>query len=212
MDGRSLLGLLAGNQVGWPQDRAIEIEFKEKGVPSELSASCTFAAVRTVNEIYVEHTSVPEANGQSCRPADEGEHYDLGNDPFQLDNLFPAQPGSPAAQAQEALKQRLDQLRSCTGIEGRDPQPAGGFYCEGAPASDEAPWRSRSSPRRPRARRRAPSRARAPTSSSSSPTTRRWRPSTAARCPTRSATSPARARPSTTRSRRTRSAARRGRR
>ena len=130
MDGRSLLDVMTGNLAGWPQDRAIEIEFKEKGVPSELSASCTFAAVRTVNEIYVEHTSVPEANGQSCRPADEVEHYDLGGDPFQLDNLFPAQPGSPAEQAQEALEQRLNQLRSCAGIEGRDPQPAGGFYCE----------------------------------------------------------------------------------
>jgi arylsulfatase A-like enzyme len=130
MDGRSLLDLMAGNAATYPQDRAIEIEFKEKGVPSELSASCTFAAVRTVSSIYVEHTSVPEAGGQSCRPADEVEHYDLGEDPLQLQNLFPAQPGSPAAQAEEALAQRLDQLRSCAGIEGRDPQPAGGFYCE----------------------------------------------------------------------------------
>jgi N-acetylglucosamine-6-sulfatase len=130
MDGRSLLDLMAGNAVGYPQDRAIEVEFKEKGVPSELSASCTFAAVRTVNEIYVEHTSVPEPGGQSCRPADEVEHYDLAGDPYELDNLFPAQPGSPAAQAQDALEQRLNQLRTCAGIEGRDPQPAGGFYCE----------------------------------------------------------------------------------
>jgi hypothetical protein len=73
---------------------------------------------------------VPEPGGQSCRPADEGERYDLANDPYELDNQFPAQPGSPAAQAQEALEQRLDQLRTCAGIEGRDPQPAGGFYCE----------------------------------------------------------------------------------
>jgi N-acetylglucosamine-6-sulfatase len=130
MDGRSLLDVMTGSLAGWPQDRAIEIEFKEKGVPSELSASCTFAAVRTATEIFVEHTSVPEPGGQSCRPADEGERYDLANDPYELDNQFPAQPGSPAAQAQEALEQRLDQLRTCAGIEGRDPQPAGGFYCE----------------------------------------------------------------------------------
>jgi N-acetylglucosamine-6-sulfatase len=130
LDGRSLLDLMAGNAVGYPQDRAIEIEFKEKGVPSELSASCTFAAVRTATQILVEHTSVPEANGQSCRPADEVEHYNLADDPFQLDNLFPAEPGSQAAQSQAALEQRLDQLRTCAGIEGRDPQPAGGFYCE----------------------------------------------------------------------------------
>jgi N-acetylglucosamine-6-sulfatase len=130
MDGRSLLGLMRGSAVGYPQDRAIEIEFKEKGVPSELSASCTFAAVRTATQFFVEHTSVPEAGGNSCRPADEVEHYDLADDPFELDNLFPAQPGSPAEQTQEALRQRLNQLRDCAGIEGRDPQPAGGFYCE----------------------------------------------------------------------------------
>ena len=130
MDGRSLLELMRGDASAWPQDRAIEIEFKEKGVPSELSASCVFAAVRTVSELYVQHTSVPEAGGETCRPANEIEHYDLADDPFQLDNLFPAQPDSPAAQKQQALKARLDKLRDCAGIEGRDPQPAGGFYCE----------------------------------------------------------------------------------
>ena len=130
MDGRSLLGLMRGSSAGYPQDRAIEIEFKEKGVPSELSASCTFAAVRTATQFYVEHTSVPDAGGNSCRPADEVEHYDLADDPFELDNLSPAQPGSAAAQAQEALRERLQQLSDCAGIEGRDPQPAGGFYCE----------------------------------------------------------------------------------
>ena len=130
MDGRSLLELMRDDTSAWPQDRAIEIEFKEKGVPSELTASCTFAAIRILSAIYVEHTSIPQAGGQGCEPAAEVEHYDLAADPFQLENLFPAQPGSPAAQQQQALEARLDELRNCAGIEGRDPQPAGGFYCE----------------------------------------------------------------------------------
>jgi N-acetylglucosamine-6-sulfatase len=130
LDGRSLLDPMAGQSAGFPQDRAFVIEFTEKGVPSELTASCSFTAIRTTQDVYVEHTSVPEAGGGQCRPADEKEHYDLVNDPFQLQNLFPAPQGSPEQATQQALAARLDQLRDCAGIEGRDPQPQGGFYCE----------------------------------------------------------------------------------
>ena len=129
-DGRSLLDLMRGSSAGWPADRAIEIEFKEKGVPSELSASCTFAAARTASAIYVEHSSIPDAGGNACKPADEIEYYDLVDDPFELENLYPAQPGTPEAAAQSALEARLKELRACAGIEGRDPQPPGGFYCD----------------------------------------------------------------------------------
>jgi N-acetylglucosamine-6-sulfatase len=129
LDGRSLLGPMAG-QAGFPQERSIVIEFKEKGVPSELTASCSFAAIRTPQDIYVEHGSVPEAGGGQCKPSDEKEYYDLVNDPFQLDNLFPAPQGSPEQARQQELAARLEQLRTCSGIEGRDPQPQGGFYCE----------------------------------------------------------------------------------
>jgi len=130
LDGRSLLDLMAGQPGGFPRDRAIAIEFTEQGVPSELTASCSFTAIRTTQDLYVEHASVPEAGGGACRPSDEKELYDLVNDPFQLHNLLPAPQGSPELATQQALAARLDQLRDCAGIEGRDPVPASGHYCE----------------------------------------------------------------------------------
>jgi N-acetylglucosamine-6-sulfatase len=130
LDGRSLTGLMTGNGAGFPQDRGIVIEFKEEGVPSELTSSCVFNAIRTSTQIYVEHTSVPAEGGTQCKPANEVEHYDLANDPFEVDNLFPAPQGSPLAQTQQALADRLADLRKCAGIAGRDPQPDSGVYCE----------------------------------------------------------------------------------
>jgi N-acetylglucosamine-6-sulfatase len=130
LDGRSLTGLMTGQDAGFPQDRGIVIEFKEEGVPSELTASCVFTALRTTTQLYVEHSSVPAEGGTQCKPADEVEHYDLANDPFELDNLFPAPQGSPRAQTQQALADRLVELRRCAGIAGRDPEPESGVYCE----------------------------------------------------------------------------------
>jgi N-acetylglucosamine-6-sulfatase len=130
LDGRSLTGLMTGQDAGFPQDREIVIEFKEKGVPSELTASCEFAAVRTLGQVYVEHSSVPAEGGTQCKAATEIEHYDLANDPFQLQNLYPAPQGSALAQSQQALDDRLRELRDCAGIAGRDPQPDSGVYCE----------------------------------------------------------------------------------
>jgi N-acetylglucosamine-6-sulfatase len=130
LDGRSLTGLMRGQDTSFPQDRAIVIEFKEEGVPSELTASCEFSGIRTASQLYVEHSSVPAEGGTQCKQADEVEHYDLANDPFELDNLFPAPQGSPLAQTQQALAERLHDLRNCAGIAGRDPEPDSGTYCE----------------------------------------------------------------------------------
>jgi hypothetical protein len=63
-------------------------------------------------------------------PLEEVEHYDLRSDPFELHNLFPAQPGSDAAASERTLAARVARLRDCAGIEGRDPRPASGHYCE----------------------------------------------------------------------------------
>ena len=63
-----------------------------------------------------------------CR-GDSGEVYDLGADPFQLENIFRPNGGQPTVQRQLAAK--LEELRDCVGIAGRDPQPpAGASYCE----------------------------------------------------------------------------------
>jgi hypothetical protein len=64
-----------------------------------------------------------------CQPADEREHYDLSDDPFQLENLFPASPGSALEDQQQALQARLDLLRNCAGHPGSTPK-AGHPLCE----------------------------------------------------------------------------------
>jgi arylsulfatase A-like enzyme len=129
MDGRSLLGLTLG-QGGWPQDRGILIEFRTADERFGTSSSCGYAGIRTPDQVYVHHTSVPNLITDICEPADEREHYDLGDDPFQLQNLYPATPPSANAAVQAKLADRLSVLRDCAGIEGRDPPPASGHFCE----------------------------------------------------------------------------------
>jgi arylsulfatase A-like enzyme len=127
LDGRSLAGLVQGG--GWPSDRALVIELVRAAERPTTLFPCTYAGLRVASQVYVEYSSVPDASGR-CVPASEREHYDLAADPHQLDNLAPAPPGSPAAEAQAVLSARLAALVDCAGIEGRDPLPPSGHYCE----------------------------------------------------------------------------------
>jgi N-acetylglucosamine-6-sulfatase len=129
MDGRSLLGLAAG-QGGWPQDRGIVLEFKVTDPEFGTSSSCAYRGIRTPSQVYLEHTSIPNPVTGVCQPGDEREHYDLNADPFQLQNLYPAPDSSPAATLQSQLASRLSVLADCAGIEGRDPLPPSGHYCQ----------------------------------------------------------------------------------
>jgi hypothetical protein len=129
MDGRSLVPLLAG-QGGWPQDRGIAVEFRAANDKFNTSSSCTYRGIRVSGFLYVQHTEVPAPPDGTCVAADERELYDLTSDPFELQNLYPAQPGSPYVAIQNALDPRLSALAGCAGIEGRDPAPPSGSYCE----------------------------------------------------------------------------------
>ena len=137
MDGRSLFGLIRGQTAGWPEDRGLLVEYDSRTeqsdeVPSEAPNphhSCRYDGIRMRGEIYVEHSLVPNLDTGLCEPVDEVEHYDLGDDPFQLQNLYPAADPS-VEQSQQEFADRLDTLRGCAGIEGRDPPPAAGSYCE----------------------------------------------------------------------------------
>ena len=129
MDGRSLVPLLLG-QGGWPQDRGIVIEFKTGDEKFNTSSSCAYSGLRTPTHLYVQHTSVPSPPDGQCVPADERELYDLAADPFELQNLYPSDPSSPEGIAGTLLADRLLQLQRCAGIEGRDPVPASGNYCQ----------------------------------------------------------------------------------
>jgi N-acetylglucosamine-6-sulfatase len=119
MDGRSLLGLMAGDSTGFPADRHLLIE---QGV-------CGYRGVRNLTEIYLEHLGPRIEGTPSCEPQLELEHYDLVADPYELKNLYPAT-SSTVLDAQGRLFSHLDPLRSCAGVEGRDPPPASGHYCE----------------------------------------------------------------------------------
>jgi N-acetylglucosamine-6-sulfatase len=116
-DGRSLTPLLDG-RGGWPADRSFLIELD----------NCLYRGLRSRDSILLEHgNSVPVGGG--CRPT-EVEHYNLAADPFQLENLHPAPRRSPAAELQRDLELRLDRLKDCAGIAGRDPRPPSGVFCE----------------------------------------------------------------------------------
>jgi arylsulfatase A-like enzyme len=127
MDGRSLTGLVQGGE--WPEQRALALELVRAAERPSTVLPCTYAGIRVAGQVYVEYSKVPNASGD-CVPAFEREHYDLGTDPYQVTNLAPAQPGTLAAAAQVALSERLASLVDCAGIEGRDPLPASGHYCE----------------------------------------------------------------------------------
>lgn len=124
MDGRSLVGLLRGNGNGFPEDRGLAIEYSRS--TEKDGFVCEYAGIRVPSHTYTEYSRL--SVGESCEPIEEAELYDLRADPFQLHNLFRANGG--AGGAQETLVRRLDRLRDCAGIAGRDPQPEGGSHCE----------------------------------------------------------------------------------
>jgi N-acetylglucosamine-6-sulfatase len=130
LDGRSLVGLAAGSDPGWPQDRGIAIELDRRFGTGERTLPCAFQGVRTSGHLMVEYTSVPRPEDLVCEPSTEAELYDLGADPFQLENLYPTQAGTAQRLVQDELTERLALLRDCAGIAGRDPEPASGHYCE----------------------------------------------------------------------------------
>jgi hypothetical protein len=86
--------------------------------------------VRTAGDTYIRYTAAADPLTDECRPIDETEHYDRVADPFQLDNLFPADPGSPEGAIEDTLDARLERLRDCEGIPGRDPVSVRHEYCE----------------------------------------------------------------------------------
>ena len=76
---------------------------------------------------YVDRAACRGNESGVCGPADERELYDLDADPFELDNRA-GDPGYAAEQTQ--LHARLEELRDCAGIVGRDdPVPSSSGFC-----------------------------------------------------------------------------------
>jgi len=90
---------------------------------------CGYRGVRDLSEVYIQHLGARIEGTETCNPELQIEHYDLGSDPFELKNLYPATTSS-ALDAQGRLFSELSELSDCSGIEGRDPAPPSGHYCQ----------------------------------------------------------------------------------
>jgi arylsulfatase A-like enzyme len=118
MDGRSWVPLLTGHPEAWPDDR---------GLLNEMRA-CRYKAIVTPEEMDALYQTVPNHLPRfgGCHPDEQAERYDLQSDPFELRNL-----ASSPSDIPPPTMARLDSLRTCRGIAGRDPLPSPNHsYCE----------------------------------------------------------------------------------
>jgi arylsulfatase A-like enzyme len=129
LDGRSMLKAIRSDGRRWPDHRGILTELQIPAPRAQPFRPCDYEGIRTSRQVYVEYHSAA-GRTPDCVPREEREHYDLRADPFQLDNLFPAPPGSADAQEAAELAARLSALRDCAGIKNRDPEPPSGHYCD----------------------------------------------------------------------------------
>ena len=89
--------------------------------------SASTAEARFDGQVYFEYSRDDGYGG--CDRTDT-EYYDLETDPFQLENGFPARPGSASAAAINRLAGMTATLGDCAGIRDRDPEPKSGHYCQ----------------------------------------------------------------------------------
>jgi N-acetylglucosamine-6-sulfatase len=129
MDGRSLRPLL-GPSGKWPRQRGLLTEYKAPD-PGKY-ATCEFAGILTRDTTYVEHSRVADPATGQCVPADQVERYNRKRDPYELHNLcFGGKPANcPSNTSQTELESRLNRLRHCAGIRGRDQRVDGRPFCE----------------------------------------------------------------------------------
>ena len=131
MDGRSLLGLLDGFDPNWPEDRGVLAEVGRLaaslgGRPaarSPVGSPCGFSAIRTMNAFF---SLTGGSTGVGCRDA-ANEFYDLQDDPFELRNRVDK---PEYAETVGLLRTRLESLRRCSGVAGRDPNLPDRPFCE----------------------------------------------------------------------------------
>jgi arylsulfatase A-like enzyme len=121
LDGRSLLGLLQGDGSAWPQGRRLLVE------QGRVQYFCApYEAIWGPDEMLAQF---PTGDGEgNC--SIENEHYEMDADPMQLENLFPAEPATQRFARQQKLANRLEGLKGCSGIAGREPALPGVPFCD----------------------------------------------------------------------------------
>ena len=127
LDGRSLLPAIQSDGADWPRDRAIPLELKTSRANTTVMP-CAYQGVQTNDQVLVEYHSVNMGSG--CVPDHEIENYDLRSDPSELENRYPAPPGTAELRLQQALRAEAADLSDCSGIPERDPEPPSGHYCQ----------------------------------------------------------------------------------
>jgi arylsulfatase A-like enzyme len=119
LDGRSLVPLLEGETAGFAR-RGVLVEYRAPhgaGRRTAEGGACEYGAIRTELALYTRYTRIANDAG-ACVVDLEVEHYDLQDDPFELDNLFPG--------ATPAIEQEEDELRArLTVLELQRNGPAG---------------------------------------------------------------------------------------
>jgi arylsulfatase A-like enzyme len=115
LDGRSLVPLLEGETSGFGR-RGVLIEYRAprgSGGRSAEGGACEYAAIRTEEALYARYTVI-ENDAGACVTDLEIEHYDLRDDPFEVDNLFPG-PTPELEEQEDELRERLSALQRCNG-------------------------------------------------------------------------------------------------
>lgn len=125
LDGRSLLPLIEKNEMKkrkreWPADRALLVELDQapKNV-QKRARPCSYFGVRTADRLYVQHR-LASAVGTPCKPTSDVEHYDLNEDPYQLDNLSAT---NSDRDEERRLRRLAVSLEECAGNESVDDGP-----------------------------------------------------------------------------------------
>ena len=119
-DGRSLAGALTG-EAPWSADRPILIEVDQRGAIAGGTLACSYAGVRTGDQLYVDYESIVSRSRTGCVPTRESEHYRLDRDPLENRNLWP--PRNAADQVeQERLRGLMQRLAACSGSVAEPPE------------------------------------------------------------------------------------------
>jgi arylsulfatase A-like enzyme len=131
LDGRSLLPLLKGRRPSWSKGRALLYQIGQNRTCGELPEKGLrnyYDAVRTSRYVYIELNRVNPDTGACDRP--EYELYDLKKDPYQLESIAVDPAVATPSQLQQSLAARLNELRNCAGIPGRDAPVPGHPFCD----------------------------------------------------------------------------------